>query len=56
MSKGCTYYEKNKLAFLIILILALSLISCETMPEEGTCGNANISKGILKIRVRTLIQ
>ncbi|WP_281505899.1 hypothetical protein [Borrelia turicatae] len=36
--------KKNKLLFLMLFVFALSLISCETPPEERTCGDAKISK------------
>ncbi|AHH08289.1 hypothetical protein [Borrelia anserina] len=36
--------KKNKLLFSILAIFTLSLISCETPPEERTCGNYKISK------------
>lgn len=42
--KDVLMMKKNKVLFLIFSMFAFSLISCETPPEERTCGDANILK------------
>ncbi len=42
--KDVLMMKKNKLLFLILSMFAFSLISCETPPEERTCGDAKILK------------